>query len=60
VGNRLNIERLDFVQTFVFPPNHAELLPVRSAKKEHYAYEEQMQKQMGRKECDDNQLGPTA
>ena len=57
VGNRLNIDRLNFVQTFVFPPNHAELLPVRSAKKEQYAYEEQMQKQMGPEECDENQLG---
>jgi hypothetical protein len=47
VGNRLNMDRLDFVQTFVFPPNHAELLPVRSAKKEQYAYEEQMKKEMG-------------
>jgi hypothetical protein len=48
------------VQTFVFPPNHAELLPVRSAKKEHYAYEEQMQKEIGGEDCDDNQIGPTA
>jgi hypothetical protein len=41
VGYRLNLERLDFVQTFVFPPSHAELLPVRNAKKEQAAYEEQ-------------------
>jgi hypothetical protein len=41
VGQRLNLERLNFVQTFVFPPSHAELLPVRSAKKEQAAYEEQ-------------------
>jgi hypothetical protein len=41
VGYRLNQERLDFVQTFVFPPSHAELLPVRNAKKEQAAYEEQ-------------------
>ncbi len=45
VGNRLNVERLNFVQTFVFPPSHAELLPVRSAKKEQEAYEEQMKKE---------------
>lgn len=45
VGNRLNVDRLDFVQTFVFPPSHAELLPVRSAKKEHQAYEEQVKKE---------------
>ena len=55
VGNRLNVDRLNFVQTFVFPPNHAELLPVRNAKKEQYAYEEQMKKQMGRQECNENQ-----
>lgn len=45
VGNRLNMERLDFVQTFVFPPSHAELLPVRSAKKEQASYDEQMKKE---------------
>lgn len=60
VGNRLNIDRLNFVQTFVFPPNHAELLPVRSAKKEQDAYEEQMKKDTGREEFDENQLGATA
>jgi hypothetical protein len=29
VGRRLNIERLDFVYEFVFPPSHVELLPAR-------------------------------
>lgn len=29
VGRRLNSARLDFIQNFVFPPSHAELLPVR-------------------------------
>lgn len=43
VGYRLNSERLNFVQTFVFPPSHAELLPVREAKKERAAYEEQIE-----------------
>jgi len=42
VGRRLNIDRLDFVKDFVFPPSHAELLPVRESKKERAAYEEQM------------------
>lgn len=45
VGNRLNLDRLNFVQTFVFPPSHAELLPVRSAKKEQALYDEQMKKE---------------
>lgn len=45
VGNRLNVDRLDFVQTFVFPPSHAELLPVRNAKKEQTSYDEQMKKE---------------
>ena len=45
VGNRLNLERLNFVQTFVFPPSHAELLPVRNAKKEQASYDEQMRKE---------------
>jgi len=42
VGNRLNRDRLEFVRSFVFPPSHAELLPVRDAKKERAAYEAQV------------------
>ncbi len=42
VGHRLNIDRLNFVKDFVFPPSHAELLPVRESKKERSAYKEQM------------------
>ena len=42
VGNRLNGDRLSFVQTFVFPRSHADLLPVRNAKKEQEAYNEQV------------------
>ena len=53
VGNRLNVDRLDFVQTFVFPPSHAELLPVRSAKKEQASYDEQMGKEGGWGDDDD-------
>jgi hypothetical protein len=45
VGRRLNLDRLNFVQTFVFPPSHMELLPVRESKKERAAYEEQMKKE---------------
>jgi hypothetical protein len=45
VGRRLNSDRLSFVQTFVFPPSHMELLPVRESKKERVAYEEQMKKE---------------
>jgi hypothetical protein len=45
VGNRLTEERLDFVYHFVFPPSHAELLPVRESKKEREAYEKQFQEQ---------------
>jgi hypothetical protein len=41
VGRRLNVDRLNFVKDFVFPPRHAELLPVRESKKERAAYEEQ-------------------
>jgi hypothetical protein len=29
VGRRLNVARLDFIQMFVFPPSHVELLPAR-------------------------------
>jgi hypothetical protein len=39
VGNRLNTDRLDFVHNFVFPPSHAELLPVRESKKERAAFD---------------------
>jgi len=39
VGRRLNSDRLSFVQTFVFPPSHMELLPVREARKEPAEYE---------------------
>lgn len=42
VGRRLNIDRLNFVKDFVFPPSHAELLPVRESKKERAAYDEQI------------------
>jgi hypothetical protein len=45
VGRRLNTARLSFVQTFVFPPSHIELLPVREAKKEQAEYEEQIKKE---------------
>ena len=41
IGRRLNMDRLNFVKDFVFPPSHAELLPVRDSKKERAAYEEQ-------------------
>ena len=39
IGNRLSKERLDFVCHFVFPPSHAELLPVRESKEERNAYD---------------------
>jgi hypothetical protein len=45
VGRRLNSDRLSFVQTFVFPASHTELLPVREAKKEQAEYETQMKTQ---------------
>lgn len=44
MGRRLNLDRLSFVQTFVFPPSHMELLPVRESKKERAAYKEQMKR----------------
>lgn len=60
VGNRLSMDRLNFLQTFVFPPSHAELLPVRSAKKEQEAYEEQMNQGTASEEYDEDELGATA
>jgi len=53
VGNRLNVDRLDFVQTFVFPPSHAELLPVRSAKKEREAYAEEIKRDVEWEDSDE-------
>lgn len=60
VGNRLNVDRLNFVRPFVFPPSHAELPPVRSAKKEPVTYEEQMKKEAGWEDYDEDDLGATA
>ena len=45
VGNRLSKERLDFVYHFVYPPSHAELLPVRESKKERSAYQAQLKEE---------------
>jgi hypothetical protein len=42
VGRRLTFDTLWFVQNYVFPPSHAELLPVRESKKERAAHEEQL------------------
>jgi hypothetical protein len=60
VGRRLNTDRLSFVQTFVFPPSHMELLPVREAKKERAAYDEQKKKEAGCEADADDGLGATA
>jgi hypothetical protein len=37
IGNRLNLERLEFVYKYVFPPDHNYLLSVREHKKERAA-----------------------
>src|ERR1700722_15478303 len=60
VGHRLNAHRLSFVQTFVFPPSHMDLLPVREAKKEQAAYDEQMKREAEWEEDVDDELGATA
>jgi hypothetical protein len=60
VGNRLNADRLNFVQTYVFPPSHMELLPVREAKKEQAAYDKQMKKETGWEMEGEDELGATA
>lgn len=60
VGRRLNRDRLSFVQTFVFPPSHTELLPVREAKKEQAEYDRQTQRAAGWDEDAENDLGATA
>ena len=60
VGRRLNTDRLSFVQTFVFPPSHMELLPVREAKKERAAYDEQMKKEADWEAAGEDELGATA
>ena len=59
VGNRLNAERLNFVQTFVFPRSHADLLPVRSAKKEQESYNEQRKSEGGWGEDVEDNLSAT-
>jgi hypothetical protein len=60
VGRRLNGDRLNFVQTFVFPPSHMELLPVREAKKEQAAYDAQMRKEAESEVGDEGDLEATA
>jgi hypothetical protein len=60
VGRRLNHDRLNFVQTFVFPPSHMELLPVREAKKEQAAYDAQMRKEAESEMGDEDDLEATA
>ena len=39
IGNRLNLERLEFVYKYVFPPDHNYLLSVRESKKEREAFD---------------------
>jgi hypothetical protein len=56
----LNPERLSFVQTFVFPPSHMQLLPVREAKKEQAAYTAQMRNGAESETDEDDDLGATA
>ena len=60
MGHRLNADRLSFVQAFVFPPSHMELLPVREAKREQAAYDEQMKKQAGWEADAEDELSATA
>lgn len=40
VGRRIDAARLDFVQNYVFPTSHSDLLPVRESKKERAAFEQ--------------------
>jgi hypothetical protein len=60
VGRRLNLERLSFVQTFVFPPSHTELLAVREAKKEQAAYDTQLKKETLSDFDEENEFSATA
>lgn len=39
IGNRLNLERLEFIYKYVFPPDHNHLLSVREHKKERAAFD---------------------
>jgi hypothetical protein len=59
VGRRLNLERLSFVQTFVFPPSHTELLAVRESKKEQAAYDRQLRKEAPQQSDEDDALTST-
>jgi hypothetical protein len=40
IGNRLNLERLEFIYKYVFPPDHNYLLSVRESKKERAAFDQ--------------------
>jgi hypothetical protein len=60
VGRRLNLERLSFVQTFVFPPSHMEFLAVREAKKEQAAYDAQLEKEAASEDDEEDDLRASA
>src|SRR5579884_2937389 len=53
VGRRINAARLDFVQKYVFPPDHSDLLPVRESKKERAAFDLQKQTPFGIRDVPD-------
>jgi hypothetical protein len=59
VGRRLNVERLSFVQTFVFPTSHMELLAVREAKKEQAAHDMQLKEEAVSEADEDEELSAT-
>jgi hypothetical protein len=42
IGNRLNVERLEFIYKYVFPPDHNYLLSVRASKKERAAFDQSL------------------
>jgi hypothetical protein len=60
VGRRLNLDRLSFVQTFVFPPSHTELLAVREAKKEQAAYDRQLEEEGASEGDEEEELSASA
>lgn len=58
IGRRLSIDRLEFVRLYVFPPSHAELLPVRESKKERLAYQSQLEEAEDGEDAQPMKFGP--
>jgi hypothetical protein len=54
IGRRFNAERLDFLQSFVFSPSHADWRPGKDAKEEQVAFKAQSEASPKIKGCEES------